>query len=404
MALSSTNGGYDYEFVDAPSDITECKICHLPSRDPYLSVCCGHVYCKNCLDNTKKITATSSACPMCRDEEFIVYPNKQLDRIVRNLKIFCTNKFRGCKWQGELNSVTGHLEDCQFEVTECDECEEKMQRKYLPTHNDDHCPYRMVTCQYCHVKTTFCDIEEHEQECPKLPLSCPNQCEVKSVPQEDMESHIKVCPLEIVQCEYHDVGCGDAMARKDQKEHNKLNIEKHFTMTTCELRKAKEMIAVTQKLDSIQNDTIGIREYIKQRSVKLDKEMIAVKQELDAVTAATLETKGYFVQKLLHTDREVASVRQELAVMKTEVVKTRNELAQKLTKTDRDLSSLTKLATTQRDTMDKLLRQVRENSDKLDKCINNLKSGEDSEESVSDQDDGYFKASKIKRVQNRRHW
>ena len=83
---------------------------------PYcLSVCCGHVYCKSCLDNTKKITATFSACPMCRDQEFIVYSNKQLDYIVRSLKMFCSKKFKGCKWQGEMNNVKVHLEDCQFE-------------------------------------------------------------------------------------------------------------------------------------------------------------------------------------------------------------------------------------------------------------------------------------------------
>ena len=405
MAISSTNGGYDYEFVEAPSDITECKICHLPSRDPYLSVCCGHVYCKTCLDSTKKLTATTSACPMCRDEEFTVYPNKQLDRIVRNLKIFCSNKSKGCKWQGEVNNITEHLRDCQFEETECDDCEERMQRQYLTFHMENHCSYRMVMCQYCHIRITFCDIEEHRQECPKLPLSCPNRCEVSSVPQEDMESHIKTCPLEVVQCEYHNVGCMDTMARKDQKEHNKLNIEKHFTLTTCELSKVKEMITITQKLDSIQNDTAGIRECIQQRFVKLDKEMIAIKQELDAVTAATLETKGYFVQKLVHTDRELASVKHEVAVVKTDVAKTRNELVQKLTRTERDLASLTKLATAQREVIDKLVRQVKENSDKLDKCINKLSSREESEESDSDQDVSFFKAnSKMKRVPTRRHW
>ena len=66
-----------------------------------------------------------------------------------------SNKFKGCKWQGEVNNVKEHLEDCQFEETECDECEEKMQRQYLAIHAESHCPYRMVTCQYCHVKNNI---------------------------------------------------------------------------------------------------------------------------------------------------------------------------------------------------------------------------------------------------------
>lgn len=408
MALFS-NGGYDYEFVDTPSDITECKICHLPSRDPYLSVCCGHVYCKSCLDNAKKITATSSACPMCRDEQFTVYPNKQLDRIVRSLRIFCTNKSRGCKWQGEVNGVTEHLRDCWFEETECNKCEERMQRQYLTIHAESQCLYRTVTCQYCRVKTTFCHIEEHKRVCPKLPLSCPNQCDIGSVAQENMESHKKSCPLEIVQCEYYSVGCTDTMPRKDLKEHNKLYVEKHLTLTTCELSKAREMTSITHKLDVIQNDTVDTREYIQQRFMKLDKEMIAVKQELDAVTAATLETKGFFIQKLVHTDRELTSVKQELAAIRIDVTKTRNEMVQKLTRTEREMANLTKLATAQRDAMDKLTKQVKENSDKLTKCAASLPSNMHRESEESDSDDGYFNTSGFKLNNKpkpvvRKHW
>ena len=177
-------------------------------------------------------------------------------------------------------------------------------------------------------------------------------------------NHIRICPLEIVHCEYHNVGCVDTIARKDQKEHNKLNAEKHLTLTTCDLSKAKEMIAITTKLDTIQSDTVGTREYIQQRFVKSDKEMIGVKQELDAATAATLETKGYFIQKLAHTDRELASVKQDLAVVKTDVIRTRNEVLQKLTRAERNMANLTKVATAQRDAMDKLAKQVKENSEK----------------------------------------
>ena len=53
-----------------------CKICYLPSRDPYLSVCCGHDFCKSCLDNVKA-AAITNACPVCRDEEFVSFLNKQ---------------------------------------------------------------------------------------------------------------------------------------------------------------------------------------------------------------------------------------------------------------------------------------------------------------------------------------
>ena len=44
-SLTEEIGGHDYDFVEMPPDRLVCKICHFPSRDPYLSVCCGHAYC-----------------------------------------------------------------------------------------------------------------------------------------------------------------------------------------------------------------------------------------------------------------------------------------------------------------------------------------------------------------------
>ena len=88
--MAATSGGHDYDFVKEPPDTTICVICQLPSRDPYLSVCCGHVFCKSCLDNAKK--AADINCPMCRSEEFVVYPNKQIDRIIKCLQVYCVHK------------------------------------------------------------------------------------------------------------------------------------------------------------------------------------------------------------------------------------------------------------------------------------------------------------------------
>ena len=119
-------GGYDYQFVDTPSDVLLCKICHFPSRAPHLSVCCGHTFCKSCLDGMKQATyrlggfhtsfkdslrspAPRVQCPMCRSEDFSTVANKQNERVIKSLRVFCTNKDKGCDWQGEINNITGHL-------------------------------------------------------------------------------------------------------------------------------------------------------------------------------------------------------------------------------------------------------------------------------------------------------
>ena len=72
---------------------------------------------------------------------------------------------------------------------------------------------------------------QHKEECPKLPLPCPNKCEVWSVPREDMEAHRKECPLEMIQCEYYSVGYEIRMAHKDQEQHENENVREHLMMT-----------------------------------------------------------------------------------------------------------------------------------------------------------------------------
>ncbi|XP_065903398.1 TNF receptor-associated factor 4-like isoform X2 [Dysidea avara] len=251
IATPSEIGGYEYKFVDTTPDRYICIICHLPSQDPYLSVCCGHVFCKSCLDNAKKATTFTNACPVCRDEEFVTFPNKQLDREIRSLHVMCTNKERGCEWQGELNDINNHLGNsagCQFENVKCsNECGKMLQRRYLTSHVETECPYRKVDCQYCHITREHQFIAgEHKEQCSKLPLPCPNKCEVGSVPREDMEAHRKECPLEFVQCEYHNVGCEERMMRKRKKEHEQERMENHLSLTKRKLTDNHQELADTK--------------------------------------------------------------------------------------------------------------------------------------------------------------
>ena len=107
-----------------------------------------------------------------------------------------------------------------------------IQRQYLTSHVETECPRHKVNCRYCHDTGEHQFIEgQHKEECPKLPLPCPNKCEVWSVPREDMEAHRKECPLEMIQCEYYSVGCEIRMAHKDQEQHENENVREHLMMT-----------------------------------------------------------------------------------------------------------------------------------------------------------------------------
>ena len=270
MAIAKSNsqsrGGYDYSFVDTPLDELVCKICHCPSREPYLSVCCGHTFCKTCLEDAKQVTVVVKTCPMCRKEDFTTFPNKQNERAVNNLHVFCTNKGKGCDWQGELNCITGHLAlsgGCKFEEVSCPSgCGLFLERRYLSNHVDTECPCGNITCQYCTITGERQFINgQHQEQCPKLPLPCPNRCDIGTVLREDMEAHKAECPLEMIQCDYYEVGCMDRMARKDKLKHDKEKMENHLSImkskylhTTSKLEDAEKEIKELQQKTKVIED------------------------------------------------------------------------------------------------------------------------------------------------------
>ena len=139
-----------------------------------------------------------------------------------------------------------HREECQLKVINCShDCGEKFKRKCMASHLETKCPRRKVNCQYCHDTGEHQFIEgQYKEECPKLPLPCPNKCKVGSVPCENMEAHRKECPLEMIQCEYYSVECEAKIARKDQEKHKKENMEGHLMITKQGL----------SKLDDIQHE------------------------------------------------------------------------------------------------------------------------------------------------------
>ena len=118
-----------------------------------------------------------------------------------------------------------------------------IQRRYLTSHVETECPCRKVNCQYCHDEVEHQFIEgQHKEECPKLPLPCPNNCEVGSVLREYMEAHRKECPLEMIQCEYYSVGCKCVkLARKDQGNHDDEKMKEHLMMIKHRLSKLDDI-------------------------------------------------------------------------------------------------------------------------------------------------------------------
>ena len=259
-------GGYKYEFVKTPPERVICEICHNPPKEPYQTLCCGHIFCKTCLDSQKKAKSINYACPICRSkaDDFKVYHNKAIDREIRALHIYCTNKKEGCDWQGELNNINNHLRStngCLFEEAECPNrgCIIVLKRQLLTTHVE-MCVHREVSCQYCNEKGRHQFINsQHKEKCPKYPLSCPYRCGKDNIPRDELEEHTSRCSLVKIQCEFHSVGCKAMIARKDMEEHNREMTSEHLRLSvSVHQRNAQNLQEVARRIDERQNTQIVI--------------------------------------------------------------------------------------------------------------------------------------------------
>ena len=245
-------GGYNYDFVVSRQEIVKCVICRIPSKEPHLSECCGHTFCASCLQQYKATPSVASGiirCPKCNasDQPRLFPTNRLTEKSARSLKVYCNNKARGCTWQGEINNISRHVENsdgCPYQDVKCTyKCRKTLQRQHLVDHMTSKCPRRKVNCQYCHINGEWKIIEgKHKEECNKFPLACPNNCEVGTVHRENMETHRKECPLEMIQCEYHNVGCDVRIARKRKRSHLDENMENHLQMTKLKLAKTEEKL------------------------------------------------------------------------------------------------------------------------------------------------------------------
>ena len=265
----SYSGGHRLTFVGDVPDSLLCIFCHFPSRDTQLSTCCGYNMCQSCLDNYKQSITLSRkilACPKCCHYDFKAYPNKMSDREIYNLMVVCSNGKAGCKWRGNLNELTIHLEDtCLFEMVECPKgCRLLLQRRDIALHAKSNCSQLVINCPHCLVRGKKHFIEgQHLEECSKAPLSCQNHCGA-SVSSEDMSEHRKVCPLEVVSCEYNDLGCDTDMARQDVEVHNREFIAKHLNLakqklvcSTKELESSKAHLSIAKKRLETLNTTFA---------------------------------------------------------------------------------------------------------------------------------------------------
>ncbi|GAU20152.1 hypothetical protein TSUD_352140 [Trifolium subterraneum] len=99
---------------------------------------------------------------------------------------------------------------------------------------DNHlltCNFRTMICENQGCNTKFCasHLEKHDSICPFKIISCEQKCSNHSIMRRDMDRHcITVCPMKLVNCPFHAVGCRSAVAQCMIEKHCLDELQSHM--------------------------------------------------------------------------------------------------------------------------------------------------------------------------------
>ena len=226
---------HEYQFVNgAPPEDYVCPVCTSVARNPHQVCCCGGVFCMDCLQKLEDSYKKSLSCPLCRKSLVgkKYFKDYRVERYINNLEVYCTNKDKGCTWNGTINKLEKHVESCGYEGVECSDCREELLRKDLNGHLADYCPKRQFPCPNCKLVGAYRFITsgEHINECPDIIVPCPNKDCGKEMYRKLLQPHQKICPKEIISCSYSIAGCCVTTTRETVMEHESQFTQEHLHM------------------------------------------------------------------------------------------------------------------------------------------------------------------------------
>lgn len=316
-----------------------CPICYNVIRQATVTSC-HHAFCKGCLIRCEENSHGADLCPKCRTQ-YTRMGGAHIDRQISRLMVHCPLH---CEWTGELGQLEGHRRVCPVRQAACACCDTTMRADQL----DEHikvCLERKTACTYCAALVKVHDLDQHVgSHCPKIELvcdeckvfvergqlshhvrsvcpikcptcalsltrdtfrhhelnacliSCPNRCkdDVPFLTRVQLPSHLsKACPLAIVPCPYHRLGCTTKLKGAEVAHHVQSMAFHHTSLLEGnESKTSSHDLALHQHLSvlmALLPEDILIRS-VKNRNIQAVETLIQLGYDVNGRDAARKDT------------------------------------------------------------------------------------------------------------------
>lgn len=120
-------------------------------------------------------------------------------------------------------------------------CEMKFETAEQLTEHQNECIFRSLMCTNEGCAATFCAVhmEKHDAVCPFKVLLCEQKCP-ESIMRREMDRHcITVCPMKLVNCPFHLVGCQSAFPISMIEQHCSEDLRSHVLSVLRKIHKER---------------------------------------------------------------------------------------------------------------------------------------------------------------------
>ena len=321
----ANKGGYNYTFVEEPSEDFKCPICLLVLRNPHLTGCCGRNFCESC--------KRSSQCPLCSGEDFQSMRDLREERKILSLEVYCTNWRDGCTWKGTIKEIDDHLRpsevegECRYEFLLCPyKCGSNLRRYEMKKHMSEECFRRPFTCKYCTYSATYGEVTLHYVECVKYPVGCPNRChEECDIPRGEVSRHLTECPLQVVPCPFKEQGCGEECMRNKLSQHLEDKVHEHLSLVSSQFGAVSSQLGavssqfgvVVKKMQSLEQENAELKERVTRSECQLRESISEVLKKMESLEQENAELK----ERVTRSECQLRESISEVLKKKTEVPK-----------------------------------------------------------------------------------